>query len=181
MCVARRFIEAIECSEVHVWGPLTLIDKKGGHATIPGSREAVPEKGLGGVHGLDTNPIDDPYVKGVELYVEVGLSLPSPIKISKVAVWGASEDTDEGSELFGSKLVWMREDSPSIGAEKPDFTGQSINYPGVRQEFRVCQRTHEGLQHDGCRSLNLNAVSPGDSSSHAVKFERMDRCKLCSV
>jgi hypothetical protein len=133
------------------------------------------------VHGLDTNPIDDPYIKSVELYVEVGLSLPSPIKISKVAVWGASENADEGSELFGSKLVGMRGDGSSIGAEKPDFTGQSINDPGVSQEFRVCHRTHEGLQNDGRRSLDLNPVSPGDSSSHAMKFERMNRCKLCSI
>jgi hypothetical protein len=81
------------------------------------------------MHGLYTNPIDNPYIKGVELDIEVGLCLPSPIEISEVAIWGTSEDPDEGRNLFGGKLIWMSRSSPSIGAEKPDFTCKSINHP----------------------------------------------------
>jgi hypothetical protein len=65
-----------------------LSDKKGGHTAIPSSRKAVAKEGLGGMHGLYTNPIDNPDIRGVELDIEVGLSLTSPIKVSEVAVWG---------------------------------------------------------------------------------------------
>jgi hypothetical protein len=181
MCVARRLIETIECGKIHVGGPLTLSDEKGSHTTIPSLRKAVAEKGLGGMHGLDTNPIDDPYIKGVELDIEVGLCLPSPIEISEVAIRGASEDTDEGRDLFGGKLIWMGGSSPSIVAEKPDFTCKAINHPGIRQEFGVCKGAHEGLQNNRRRSLNVNAVGPGDGSSHSVEFKRMNRCELCSI
>jgi hypothetical protein len=123
MCVAHRFIEAIEGSEIRVWGPLTLSDKKGGHPAIPSSRKAVAEKGLGGMHGLYSNSIDDPHIKGIELYIEVGLSFTSPIKVSEVAVGGTSENANEGGELSDRELIWMRRNRPSIGAKKPHFTG----------------------------------------------------------
>jgi hypothetical protein len=29
--------------------------------------------------------------------------------------------------------------------------------------------------------VNIDAVSSGDGSSHAVEFERMDRCKFCAI
>jgi hypothetical protein len=80
--VARRFIEAIEDSEIRVRRPLTLSDKTGGHPAIPSSRKAISEKGLGGMHGLYANSIDNPHIRGIELYMEIGLGLTSPIKIS---------------------------------------------------------------------------------------------------
>jgi uncharacterized protein GlcG (DUF336 family) len=29
--------------------------------------------------------------------------------------------------------------------------------------------------------VNIDAVSSGDGSSHAVEFERMDRCEFCAI